>query len=86
MVFADGRLAHFDECQLANSGLALPLAKIALEMMETEAFSETNEILSLTHPEKWSPEMRNFVKIASWGTLKVVKDVSANLHSLPIRS
>lgn len=71
------KLAHFDDCQATESAWARSIGAIAIEMMQNGIPPETDEKLVLKHPERWSAEASNFLEVASWGTLKDVKEVRA---------
>ena len=71
--------AHFDECRSTESVAARPLGVIAIEMMQNGIPPETDEKFILKHPERWSPEAKNFLEVASWGALKEIQKVRGSL-------
>jgi hypothetical protein len=68
-------LAHFDECQSTESASARALGVIAVEMMQNGIPPEVDGKIVLKHPDRWSPEARNFLEVTSWGTLKDIEKV-----------
>jgi hypothetical protein len=71
--------AHFDECRSTESAAARPLGVIAIEMMQNGIPPETDEKFVLKHPDRWSPEASNFLKVASCGTLNEIQKVRGSL-------
>lgn len=68
--------AHFDECQSSEAAAARSLGVIAVEMMQNGIPPEMDVKIVLKHPERWSPEVKNFLDVVSWSTLKDIQKVS----------
>lgn len=67
------KIAHFDDCQSTESASARQLGVIAMEMMQNCIPAETDGELVLQDPDRWSAEAKNFLGVASWGTLNDIK-------------
>jgi hypothetical protein len=68
-------LAHFDNCD-EELALAHSLGIIAIEMLQNGICPPTDEELVLKDPDnRWSSEVKNFLAVASWATLKEMHDV-----------
>ncbi|PVH71744.1 hypothetical protein DL98DRAFT_596688 [Cadophora sp. DSE1049] len=67
------KIAHFDECQSSESASARPLGVITVEMMQNGIPPEMDVKIVLKHPERWSPEVSNFLEVVSWSTLKDIQ-------------